>query len=240
MTRQGRKKTTGHGTESGPATQRPGLDRQIEPDGDLWPGIARRIDPAHAAQAAEASSTQIEPSASLPHPSRRLARGVEPVRDLWPAVRRRLERPEPTASEETGPRVSWVAWTGWAVAAAALVLAFQVPELVDEPRPLSAGDIAALPGTLALPIERARSGRLRARTHLLRVLAEDSSISPETQAIVKRNLQTIDEALTEIQRALATDPGNATLYRLLHSTYRQEAEIVAQVTRRGRDAGGSL
>lgn len=215
----------------------PALRREIEPAGDLWAGIARRIDPASSAKPLHQEST--DPNAPLPDLTRQLRREVEPVRDLWPAVRRRIEGTEPRPIEASETRTSWIGWTGWAVAMAALVLAFQLPGSRQEPSTPNP-QVAALPAVMALPIEQVRVGRLEARTRLRRVLDEDSSISPATRAIVERNLETIDDALEEIQRALAADPGNATLYRLLHATYRQEAEIVAQLTRHQNMPGSTL
>lgn len=213
------------------------LRREIEPTGDLWAGIARRIDPASSAKTLSPEAR--DPNAPLAHLTRHLRREVEPVRDLWPAVRRRLEGAETRPVETSETRTSWIGWAGWAVAAAAMVLAFQLPEALNDPPP-PASPTVARPEILELPIEQVRLGRLEARTRLRRVLDEDSSISPATRAIVERNLETIDEALAEIQRALTADPGNATLYRLLHATYRQEAEIVAQITRHQHAPGSRL
>lgn len=223
-TRDEEKNPSHLGEQDRPVT---GLRREIDPPTDLWKGIARRID------------ATADPNAPLPEVSQRLAREAEPVRDLWPAIQRRIEGREPRPVAESTGQSSWLAWTGWAVAAAALVLAFQLPGTLDQATTPDL-QVANAPEALSLPIEQARSGRLEARGNLLRVLAEDSSISPATRAIVERNLATIDQALEEIQHALAADPGNATLYRLLHATYRQEAEIVAQMTRRGQHPKGSL
>lgn len=195
------------------------LPREVEPERDLWSGIAKRIDPA---------------AASGP-----LAREIEPHRDLWPGIRRRLDGSDARARESArGDWARWLGFAGWAVAAAALVLAFQLPGREGpaqvartDPNPLTA---------MNLPIDQVQANRKNARVQLRRVLLEDRSISTETRRTIERNLATIDQALREIQQALAEDPGNATLYRLLHATYRQEAEIVAQVTRRDRSTGGSL
>lgn len=230
MSGRDEKKKHEHGTESEPF---PALEREIEPQGDLWAGIARRIDPGSAEAGAEALQHAAEdPNAPLPDLTRRLPRETEPVRDLWPAVRRRIAGAEPRAVELEETGASWIAWAGWAVAAAALVLAFQIPALENGPEPTL--QLASAPEDMRLPIQQVQLGRVEARARLMRVLSEDSSISPATRAIVERNLETIDDALAEIEEALAADPGNATLYRLLYATYRQEAEIVAQVTRRGQ------
>lgn len=213
------------------------IRREIEPEGDLWAGIARRIDPEAGRTALAAHEVQEGGGTdTLAARTRALPRETEPVRDLWPSIRRRIEGREPVA----GPaRTSWLGWTGWAVAAAAIVLAFQLPDTLDPAGPTGVATRSD-DASLTLPIQRVRDGRLAARARLHRVLAEDPTISPETRAIVRRNLETIDEALAEIQAAMAADPGNATLYRLLHATYRQEAEIVAQVTRREHAGGGTL
>jgi len=69
---------------------------------------------------------------------------------------------------------------------------------------------------------------------LLRAL-EAQDLPPETMAIVQRNLAVIDVAIAELEAALAQDPGNEELARMLVSVHRQRAELVEGAARAGED-----
>ena len=56
-------------------------------------------------------------------------------------------------------------------------------------------------------------------------------LSPDTQRIVERNLREIQSALEEIDAALASDPGNESLQRLLLATSQQELRYLNDVRR---------
>jgi hypothetical protein len=72
----------------------------------------------------------------------------------------------------------------------------------------------------------------RATTDLLTVLeSRKDSLSPVTRKTVERNLQAIDQALSEIKDALAKDPGSHELLRLLSSTRRRKIEALQRVVK---------
>ena len=55
-------------------------------------------------------------------------------------------------------------------------------------------------------------------------------LQPETVEKVERNLRIIDRAIDEIRQALAEDPGNEALERLLEASYGQKSALLAQVS----------
>ncbi|HET9986527.1 MAG TPA: zf-HC2 domain-containing protein [Longimicrobiales bacterium] len=61
---------------------------------------------------------------------------------------------------------------------------------------------------------------------------ERTRLSPETLGILRRNLEVIDRALAESRAALARDPANAELGRMILSTYSQKLELL----RRARES----
>jgi hypothetical protein len=69
---------------------------------------------------------------------------------------------------------------------------------------------------------------------LLRALAAQG-VPPETMAIVQRNLAVIDVAIAELETALAEDPDNEELARMLVSVHRQRAELVEGAVRAKED-----
>ena len=56
-------------------------------------------------------------------------------------------------------------------------------------------------------------------------------LAPKTRARIERDLQTIRDANTDIQSALAADPQSPVLNRLLESIWRQEFDLYATVAR---------
>ena len=55
-------------------------------------------------------------------------------------------------------------------------------------------------------------------------------LAPATVRIIERNLAVIDSALAETRRALAQDPGNATLERLVIAAWRQKMDFLRRAT----------
>ena len=51
-------------------------------------------------------------------------------------------------------------------------------------------------------------------------------LSPETIKTIERNLAVIDSALAESRRALAKDPGNTGLERLVIATWQQKMDFL--------------
>ena len=56
-------------------------------------------------------------------------------------------------------------------------------------------------------------------------------ISPETKAILERNLAVIDSVIAECRRALAADSSNAALRDLLGGAERQRLDFLRQAAR---------
>jgi Putative zinc-finger len=160
-----------------------------------------------------------------------------PKRDLWPEIAVRLD------GGALGPglwsRMS--TWTGLAAAAAVVALLGVLlhgekegPRLTKGPSPAPRG------GTEAQPVSSETSPDLgdaereyeRAVTELMSVVeARRASLPLETQEALKHNLETIDQALTEIRAALAKEPGNTQLNHLLASTHRKKVDVLRRVVK---------
>ena len=195
----------------------------LRPERDLWPAIAERIG---AAPDVRASSTPDEtPGGSRPLPAGVLDLGA-----------RRSAR-----------------WRGLSfslpqLAAACLVLSLITGGTVyllrkgadTGPAPVAVAPgaspragVGASPGGTpaggALPAAFAERQYDAAVLDLQRALEQGRGrLSPETVAVLERNLKTIDAAISEARSALAADPGNVYLNDHLARTMRKKLDLLRQ------------
>ena len=180
---------------------------------------------------------EAEGLASLLAEAAALPREIRPPRDLWSGIDARLEDATVRRPSAGLPR--------WALAAAALalvVVSAAVSSLLtrrwDEAmahklRRGGGGVEATAPATepgSAVGDEEARF--LAASRELLEGL-EAQDLSPETMAIVRRNVAVIDAAIAELHVALRKDPGNGELTRMLLATYQRKIDLLEQAARAG-------
>ena len=145
------------------------------------------------------------------------------VEEMWAAIKPRL----------TPHKGRWagrpLAMPAWALAAAAAVLV-----------------LASIGGTMLVlrsdASSRAGAERLGALESDYEVASAELSrlldgarhqLPPATAASLERNLSAIDSALAEVRRALAADPGNVTLERLVLSAWRQKVGLLRRATSSG-------
>ena len=164
----------------------------------------------------------------------KLATAVAPARDLWPGIEAAITAPA---------RSQRSVWNSvWAQAAAVLLLvggssgltylamggatstlppqsAGTGPQLVFEPVSGSFGSQYNLGSEFQV-----------AHNELDAKLAEQlRQLPPETRSDVQKNVNTIREAIREINIALAAEPDNVLLQELLLSTYREEMDLMIKV-----------
>lgn len=152
-----------------------------------------------------------------------LPRSIDPVADLWPAIRERV-------AAGRGPRRR-IAVPRWVLAAAAVflvALSSGVTAMLltsDEPHAVATSGISALEAEYATVSEDLTGALQQARSRL----------SPETMATVERNLRIIDAALDETRQALARDPGNDALGRMVVAAWRQRVDLLRRATALGTE-----
>jgi hypothetical protein len=163
----------------------------------------------------------------------RLATEIKPDRDLWPGIEQAISVPAERR------RTVWN--TVWAQAAAVLLLvggSSGITYLV------MSGDIdptspVATNGTQLVfePVSadfgsqyHLGPGYQDARRSLAANLEEElERLSPETRQDVVTNIETIRNAIVEINKALAEEPDNVLLQKLLLSAYREELALMQHV-----------
>lgn len=160
--------------------------------------------------------------------ARRLPPSIQPSRDLWPGIASRLE---------TGPRRQTVRRRPWrlALVAAMIAAAFVGGMIVARRTPDEAGGPAIgspAPGTGGVVFAEFQSVRAQytdARQTLLAALETNKSLlSPETRAVIDENLAVINQAVADIEVALARDPSNRQLMELLVAAYDDEVGLLRQ------------
>lgn len=141
-----------------------------------------------------------------------LRRDQAPRRDLWPSIESRLHAPKRARGWPT-----WAAAAGAAAVATAVTLAvsdrLHSPTLRHAPLRAPAEVVAA-----TLPAHGAGSnGALQA--------VVSHPLHAETRALLRANLKIVDNAESELKRAINTDPDAAYLRSLLASTQQQKQEL---------------
>lgn len=187
-----------------------------------------------------------------------LPRELAPQRDLWNGIHHRIES-ERVVGIDSRRKASPSANQWWAVAAALLVgLGAGVVWMKTRPAPNVTVATAATPSAVAssassaptthapttLPTTHATAAALpasyetgaseftRATADLMSALdARRNSMTPETRAVVEKNLAVIDAALVEIRSALAKDPNNRELLRMLGATRKRKIETLQLVVK---------
>lgn len=156
----------------------------------------------------------------------KLKRAVSPERDLWPEIEATIRAPR----ERSG--MPW-----YAQAAAVLLLVggssavtWFVTKQGTNVSPVATNGGLVLEGAswggeyeLSVDYKAAR------RSVKEQLAAELERMSPETRAEVEVNLQTIRDAIAEINAALEAEPDNVHLQRLLLRTYREELAVMQHV-----------
>lgn len=196
-------------------------------DDSLAPDEKERV-ASHVAACLPCASAlrQIE---SLLERTRALPREISPPGDAWDAVRATVRA---TGTSTSAP-VLRPTWWRFAAAAAVLVVAViaGVRWLAPDSRELPvSSDAVAPPASLAAfgPVE---ARYVLAASALEETLAERrAALDPATVEIVERSLATIDTAIAEARAALASDPGNADLTRLLASSYEQKVTLLRRAS----------
>ena len=159
------------------------LPKAIEPENDLWPGIAQRLHDTSAADAG--TSSRLLPFVAGIAATLLITMLISPLRES------QISAPVTAISASAPsqePVIVLESTTSW------------VPEIRRTRNELDSGF----------------------RTGL-------ESLPPETREMVEANLRQIHESLAQIHAALAEDPGNLALHRLLAGTYQQEIELISTI-----------
>jgi anti-sigma factor RsiW len=212
------------------------LDERLDDwlDGALAAGAASEVE-AHLVSCPLCRERERRLRQVLAHAAA-LPRSVTPPRDLWPGIAQRVARER-----------SWSWFSGWspvALAAAATVVVGLVavlwtgsaPQAVRTVQIPAASPEARLVGAappVADPVlaEAEREYDAATKALLAALLERRAELQPETLAAVQENLDVIDRALAEVRQALAKDPTNPELSRMLVATHQKKVDVLSRVVK---------
>ncbi len=157
---------------------------------------------------------------------------VTPDRDLWPDIEQAISLP--------AKPMRTVRNSVWAQAAAVLLLVgassgVTYLAVTENATPLS--PVAGGPALVFEPVSGSFGSMYNLgpdyqdarRSLAAKVDQELSRLTPEERAHVHENIEVIRTAIDDINKALAEEPDNALLQKLLLSTYREELELMMRV-----------
>jgi anti-sigma factor RsiW len=186
---------------------------------------------AHVAVCAECRQ-ELERLESLLTQVRALPTSVDPPADMWDRIEARLAPrsaariPRPVISPPATHAQSARFRPRWLQLAAAAMLLMAVSSAAtvawlrhgSEPRSFTALQAQYARATVELAQQAA---------------AHPENLSPETRAVLDRNLAIIDDAIREAEQALNSDRGNPGLERMLLARYQQRLELLQRATKAG-------
>jgi anti-sigma factor RsiW len=204
-------------------------------DGLLSPADARAAE-QHLASCADCRAAEQKTRRLLAHAAV-LPRSVAPTRDLWPGIERTIAGERRFASLFAWGRPMMLAAAAtvvlavlaavlWRGAPAAGVQAVVIPSASPTLVPIST--VAVADPTLA---EAEREYEAAAKTLLAVLQQRRGRLAPEDFARVEDNVAVIDRALAEVREALAKDPVNPELNRMLVATHRKKVDVLRRVVR---------
>jgi hypothetical protein len=156
--------------------------------------------------------------------------------ELWPSIRTRIEASKvvpfaPNAVRLEGRRRARRVGSS-IMMAAALVVAVT---LVVRSNRNGRGSTAARGDTSSLiaVADSAHAYEAEAQTLLNQLELRRSMLRPEAVAAIDHDLRIVDSAIAELKGAIAHDPTNAALRRLLASSYRQKIDLLKRAGNAG-------
>lgn len=153
--------------------------------------------------------------------------------EAWPSIRKRIEASKvvPLSSNaiplDAGRRARRI---GWAMVMAAALVIVAVGMRVRAGAHRTAPD--ALSGDTPSLIAAADSAHMyeeEAQTLLDQLELRRAMLRPEAVVAIDHDLRVVDSAIAELKDAIARDPNNPALRRLLASSYRQKVDVLKRV-----------
>jgi len=151
---------------------------------------------------------------------------------LWPSIRTRIEAskvvPLPPVALQTQARRRVRHVGAWVAIAAAIVAAAGLGVHTNWGRASPAVAVADTASLIAVA-DSAHAYEEEAQVLLNQLELRRSMLRPEAAAAIDHDLRVVDSAIAELEEAIARDPNNPALRRLLASSYRQKVDVLKRV-----------
>ena len=170
--------------------------------------------------------------------ARQTAEPTTELAELWPGIRSRIESAkivrlanEPAASRRRMPRRAAAAAGLAAALAVAAWLGSRSEFRGAEVAPTGArGDTTA---ATSFVDDSVRAYKEQAQVLVDRLELTRAMLQPDAAAAIDKDLAVIDSAIVELQTAIARDPRNRALQRLLATSYREKVEVLERIANAG-------
>lgn len=203
------------------------LPRELEPRRDHWPAIRARLEPrASEPRASEPRASEVSDAGTVAAEGRVLAGPWRPTPKILA-----LQAVAALFFMALGALLTWTLAVGPMSGLAPDVASGEAG--AHALASSTAGMPAAIPaaadvgtGTYAGWAE-AEGDYLRAKEALwIQVMSHHDRLSPVTLEVVERNLGIIDRAIHDLRRALAADPGNTQLEKMLIDNHQRSLDLL--------------
>lgn len=149
--------------------------------------------------------------------------------EVWPSIRARIEASKvvplaPSAIRLEGRRRARRFGSAMMIAAALVITAVALGIRAGARR--AASDQSEGPGSLIAVADSAHMYEEEAQTLLNQLELRRSMLRPEAVVAIDHDLRVVDSAIAELKEAIARDPNNPALRRLLASSYRQKVDVL--------------
>ena len=161
----------------------------------------------------------------------RLPRSVEPERDLWAGIHSQISAITPPVivpSQRRGISTRWAIAASLTSLGVGIFVTLGVQRQHAPVQQASNKPASVMPATAQYSFVPASTDAVRLKLRES-CAAQLANLPPVTRAKVEKNLMLIKQAVSDIQSALAKDPGNSLLQDLLVSTYQNELDTLANV-----------
>jgi anti-sigma factor RsiW len=159
--------------------------------------------------------------------------GRPPLDELWPSIRSRIEASKvvalsPNAIRLEGRRRARRVGSSIIVAAALVIAAVMLGERARARGSLQTAQLGDTTSLTAVA-DSAHAYEEEAQMLLNQLELRRSMLRPEAVVAIDHDLRVVDSAIAELTEAIAHDPNNPALRRLLASSYRQKVDVLKRV-----------
>jgi anti-sigma factor RsiW len=163
-----------------------------------------------------------------------------PLDELWPSIRARIEQTKvvslateagsgSAARSVAGRRSRWLASIGLVAAAGILAFAVLRTRGADVADSTTAGADNTNAALISV-VDSTHAYEAEAKMLLDKFELQRAMLRPDAAKALEHDLHVVDVAIAELKEAVARDPNNPALRRLLATSYRQKVDLLKRIS----------